>query len=326
MREKNIKWDDIAYILRGNCSTLRTRYERYSQIRDLPPKIIIKKRKTDGPIGLKIKQLRMEHPQLAIRDFGPKLIEEGFTENEIPSKTVIGDFLKKNGFVLRKLTKKTGIGGANIQKRLDWCRLMADKPAEFWDRVIWSDETTVRQAPKGQEVLVHVHQSTKMEDLPINAQIHSGGISVMFWGCFSKLGLGPLVALEGSMTAAKYIELLEDTLLPELQAVDTPMVFMQDNAPCHKAKLVMDFFANSNVNVMDWPAQSPDMNPIENLWAIIKKRRQKKYGFPKSKREIIDQIFDIWDNIEPEIVSNLADSANRRVSEVIRLNGRVSKY
>ena len=111
-------------------------------------------------------------------------IEAGFSENHVPGKTQIGQFLKRNGFFLRKLTKKTGISGPNVQKRHDWCKLMVEKPAEFWDRVIWSDETTVRQAPKGKDVFVHVHQTTKKEDLPINAQLHTGGISVMFWGCW----------------------------------------------------------------------------------------------------------------------------------------------
>jgi hypothetical protein len=59
----------------------------------------------------------------------------------------------------------------------------------------------------------------------VNSQVHSGG----FWGCFSKLGLGPLVAWEGNMTGEKYIKLLQDTLIPELQAVGRPMTFMQDN-------------------------------------------------------------------------------------------------
>jgi transposase len=295
-------------------------------VRDLPPKIIVKKRKTDGAIGLAIKRIRHENPKLPFRDFEARLLEEGFDKNAVPSKSLIADFLKKNGFILRKLIKKTGISATNIKKRADWCRIMIEKPAEFWDRVIWSDETTVRQAPKGKDIFVHVHQNSNLEDLGVNSQLHSGGFSVMFWGCFSKKGLGPLVALEGSQTAETYVGLLEDVLLPELQAAGGPMIFMQDNAPCHKAKRVNDFFGTHDIDTLEWPAQSPDMNPIENLWAIIKARRQKKFGTPKTKSDLITQIFDIWDNIEDSLVEKLADSANKRVSEVLRLNGKISKY
>jgi transposase len=326
MRDKEIKWDDIAYILDAKSGVLRQEWSTYQKIRDLPPKVVITKRKTDGAMGIKIKKIRLENPRLSFRDFGPELEKAGFAKNQIPSKTRIVEYLKRNGYILRRLIKKTGINSANIKKRVDWCTLMSEKPKEFWDRVIWSDETTVRQAPKGKDVFVHVHQSTKSEDLQVNSQLHSGGFSVMFWGCFSKMGLGPLVVLDGSMTAEKYIGLLEDVLLPELEAAGGPMVFMQDNAPCHKAKVVMDFFNNHQVDVMEWPAQSPDMNPIENLWAIIKARRQKKYGYPKTKNDLIDQIFDIWDSIDQELVGKLADSANKRVSEVLRLNGKVSTH
>ena len=148
----------------------------------------------------------------------------------------------------------------------------------------------------------------------------------MFWGCFSKLGLGPLVALQGTMNAQNYVELLRDTVLPELSAAGRPMTFMQDNAPCHKARVVMNFLAENTIETLDWPPQSPDMNPIQNLWAIIKQKRQKKYGVPASKDAIIEQIFDIWNNIDPEIVSNLADSANKRINEVLKSKGKVIKY
>ena len=198
---------------------------------------------------------------------------------------------------------------------------------KLWpDTVIWSDVTTVRQMPQGKELKIRIH-SIEISNLDmINPQIHSGGFSVMFWGCFSKLGLGPLVAIEGSMNAQNYIELLKDIVLPELAAAGRPMVFMQDNAPCHKARVVLDFLGVNSIETLKWTPQSPDMNPIKTLWAIIKSRRQKKYGVPKTKHDLIEQIFDIWDNIEDSIIENLANSANKRVNEVLKLKGKVSKY
>jgi hypothetical protein len=111
---------------------------------------------------------------------------------------------------------------------------MVKKGPIFRESVIWSFETTVRQRPQGKDIEIRVHSSVKKEDLPVNPQVHSGGFSVMFLGCFSKVGLGPLVVLEGNMTGEKYIKLLQDSLIPELQAANRPMTFMQDNAPCHR--------------------------------------------------------------------------------------------
>ena len=102
------------------------------------------------------------------------------------------------------------------------------------------------------------------------------------------------------------------------------MVSMQDNAPCHKAKLIMDFFARENIETLNWPPQSPDMNTIENLWAIIKARKKKK--FPTSKNDLIEQIFDIWNDIDVGRVHALADSANKRAQAVLKVQGKVTKY
>jgi transposase len=78
-------------------------------------------------------------------------------------------------------------------------------------------------------------------------------------------------------------------LVPEFEAVKKAFginfIFMQDNAPCHKTHKVMSFLERKRIPTLDWPPQSPDLNPIENIWDII--RRYKKFGFPRSKVELI---------------------------------------
>jgi transposase len=101
---------------------------------------------------------------------------------------------------------------------------------------------------------------------------------------------------------------------------------MQDNAPCHKAKVVMNFFRDNGIEPLSWPAQSSDLNPIEDLWAILKQRRQKKFGMPSSRDELVEQVFDIRNSLEPELCLSLSKSARKRLIQCIDRNGRATKY
>ena len=123
---------------------------------------------------------------------------------------------------------------------------------------------------------------------------------------------------------------MQNYLIPEVQAAaalyDVNMTFMQDNAPCHKTKLIDQFFEENGIKTLDWPAQSPDLNPIENLWSLIKRKRQKKYGMPRDKVDLINQLMNIWDELDEDLFKNLAESVERRLDAVIRLGGRQTKY
>ena len=83
---------------------------------------------------------------------------------------------------------------------------------------------------------------------------------------------------------------------------------MQDNAPCHTARLVKDFFTQESISVLPWPAQSPDLNPIENLWALIKRKLAAEFPIPKTCSELIANVTTIWGGITPELCRNLADN------------------
>ena len=94
-------------------------------------------------------------------------------------------------------------------------------------------------------------------------------------GMISSAGVGRVVSFHGNINFSVYKELLRQHDLPHLRkgSVETP-IFIQDNAPCQKAKTVLSFLEEEGIVVMKWPQQIPDMNPIENVWKIIGKKSQ----------------------------------------------------
>ena len=326
LKNDNWTWKNISKSVNSPIETCISFYKRHRQTAGLPPKIKVPKTMIKGRLARGIKKIVEENPSISYRDLTEEVKREFGTSQRTPSKSTCHRFLKQSGYKIIKLWKKPIISDVNKRKRVDFSQDSLSKPTEFWERVIWSDETTVRSNPKSQDIFVKVHNSVNREDLPVNGKCQSQGISVMFWGCFSKLGMGPLVAIEGTLDGERYKQLLEEYLKPEIDAAELPMVFMQDNAPCHTARVVTQFFAENEIETLNWPPQSPDMNPIENLWSIIKQRRRKRFGPPKTRDELIDQIFAVWEEIDDTLRNSLADSVCNRFIEVLRLNGRPSKY
>ena len=101
-------------------------------------------------------------------------------------------------------------------------------------------------------------------------------------------------------------------------------VFLQDNAPCHKANKVTKFLERYHVEVLQWPAQSPDSNPIENLWDVLfmKVERSK----PCSLEALWPLLHAAWQAIPVDTVQNLVHSIPRRCAAVIAAEGHCTKY
>ncbi len=140
MREVNIKWKDIIYVLEMNEAALKMSHRRAADIAELGENPVIKRAKFETPINLRVKQLAKDN---LIRDFGAKLREE-FPDKLIPCPTTIHKILNIEGFKMIKLLKKTLIWPRNQLKRLRFYKELAEYGPAFWDTVIWSDETTVR--------------------------------------------------------------------------------------------------------------------------------------------------------------------------------------
>ena len=105
-------------------------------------------------------------------------------------------------------------------------------------------------------------------------------------------------------------------------------IFQQDGAPCHKSRMMMAWFAEEGFTVLDWPGQSPDMNPIENLWTAYKRILFKKFKPPRNLAQLELNMRRAWKLLgrEKELLANLCDSMHRRIARLDEVEGGHTKY
>ncbi len=150
--------------------------------------------------------------------------------------------------------------------------------------------------------------------------------SVMIWAAMSSAGVGPLCFLKSTVNTAIYQEILEHFMLPSADKLygDADFIFQQDLAPAHTAKGTKSWFNDHGVTVLDWPANSPDLNPIENLWGIVK--RKMRNTRPNNADDLKAAIKATWASIPPQQCHKLITSMPRRIEAVIKAKGAPTKY
>ena len=115
-------------------------------------------------------------------------------------------------------------------------------------------------------------------------------------------------------------------LFPDSQRapIEEKAYFQQDNDPKHTALSVRRYFDNANIRLMDWPSQSPDLNPIENLWSIFDlKIKDRKCS---TEEELYDVIRQAWYELPVDLLTSLVHSMPRRCQAVIDSMGYPAKY
>ena len=183
--------------------------------------------------------------------------------NVFVSKAIIRKERRLFGWTYRKAAYCQLITSSNIQKRLLWAKAHV---ADNFHDVIWSDETTVQ---------LETHKRLCCRKKGASPQLKPRAkhpTKVHVWGGITWNGATAICIFTGIMDAKLYVEILEKCLLPSLgtHAHRVQHRFMQDNDPKHTSKIAQKFFKENGINWWRTPPQSPDLNPIENLWHELK--------------------------------------------------------
>ena len=129
------------------------------------------------------------------------------------------------------------------------------------------------------------------------------------------------------MNAIQYKEVLENRAIPQMNEwfAQRHFVFMHDSAPCHKTKSVTQFLKNQSIDVLLWPA-NPDLNLIENVWAVVK-ASMLRFSL-STKQAVISKLLEVWRNndVVERTIRNSIKSMPRRIEAVIKAKGGITKY
>ena len=212
-------------------------------------------------------------------------------------------------------------------KRRKWAKERLSWTDQDWAKVIFLDESNFEVFNRKGKVFVRRFANQKYLNKMCVPRLQGGGGSVGIWGCFSFEGTGVNSIYTGRINQEVYQNVLENCLKPSielLQANTEDWIFQQDNAPAHTAHSIRSYFDENNITVMSWPARSPDLNPIENIWAIID-RKMSAYNIT-GVEHLKQCLHQEWLDISKGLCQKLISSMKSRVKACYKAKGGYFKY
>ena len=200
---------------------------------------------------------------------------------------------------------------------------------EDWKRVTWSDETKINRIVSDGRQWVWKKTGEGFIEREVQSTVKFGGGNIMVWGCLGWEGVGRLVEVEGKMNTEQYVDILENNLLPSMKESGISLedvIFQQDNDPKHTSKRAKEWMEDNNITLLDWPPQSPDLNPTEHLWNHMKTELFQYPTQAKGVWEVWDRVAKVWGEIEPEVSQELIESMPRSIAALIMAKGSHTKY
>lgn len=228
--------------------------------------------------------------------------------------------LRSNNLFGRVAVKKPKLNVIQKRKRFQYAVNHRSWTSEDWRKVIFTDETRIEVLPKSRTYVRRPKSKTFHPKYTVKSMKFSP--SIMIWGGVRYDGKRMLIKCENSIDSDEYQRVLNNAL-PYLY--NTRYLLQQDGARCHTSHSTTHFLTNKCVRMLQpWPPQSPDLNIIEGIWAILKENVKKRC--PLSREDLWNVTKEEFDAIPNEIIQNLFNSLPRRIKAVASVRGATTKY
>ena len=294
--------------------------------------------------GLATIQKRGCKPKLSDRDI--RMLRNYARNSRFkPLRTIVSEFKNNTGIEIcvntaRKYLHQSGLQNyvavskpylstKNIEARKNWAHTHESYNTREWNSVIFSDESSFTVRPLKHSARVWRKTNDRYDPKNMVPTFKSGYVSMSVWGAFSALGRTPLVRINGTLNKDKYIEILKQYIEPFSVSKHGSLkhvVFQQDNCGPHHAKSVSNYLQSTGITTMKWPPQSPDLNPIENVWGLLKQKLRQRSTYPSNADALFELLQSEWDKLPNSYFYNLVRSMPSRAQAVLDNNGRSTKY
>ena len=252
------------------------------------------------------------------------------TVNQIPglrrvSSQTIRNRLRQFGLRPMRPLRRHILLPRHLAARLQWCRQHRAWRHAQWRTVLFSDESRFMLRRADGRVRVYRRRNERFSANCVQECDRFGGGSVMVWGGIHYGGRTALVQVAGALTGVRYRdEILQRHVVPLLNV--NGGIFQHDNARPHIARVCQDFLQQNNVNVLPWPACSPDLAPIEHLWDVLDRRIRTRNPPPQTLQELFQALQNEWQNIPQRTIQRLVSSMRKRCIAVINARGGHNRY